>query len=216
MAKKDAEELARAQRIADGKERNKRGALDLDDDDFDDDWGVSKRPKQKQQRVDNMTTAELSALHLVPPSPVTLLTRSSSRAAANEETQAFAMHITEGLTHEVKAGELDFLKGPEDDGEEEYEEDDDEEETQMLPPQPRISVHEATRMAVEQSKQVRSGGSTPRVSGLADALSLSLYSARKSSLVNARQPSTCPRSDTRVRPCPSTRSRVGQPPKYLS
>ena len=60
MAKKDAEELARAQRIADGKERNKRGALDLDDDDFDDDWGVSKRPRQQKQRVDNMTTAELS------------------------------------------------------------------------------------------------------------------------------------------------------------
>lgn len=60
MAKKDAEELARAQRIADGKERNKRGALDLDDDDFDDEWGVSKRPRQKQQRIDNMTTAELS------------------------------------------------------------------------------------------------------------------------------------------------------------
>lgn len=65
MAKKDAEELARAQRIADGKERNKRGALDLDDDDFDDEWGVSKRPRQKQPRIDNMTTAELSTPSLL-------------------------------------------------------------------------------------------------------------------------------------------------------
>lgn len=60
MAKDEAEALARAQRIADGKERQKRSGFDLDDDDWDDEYGVSRRPREKKQRIDSMTTAELS------------------------------------------------------------------------------------------------------------------------------------------------------------
>lgn len=59
-AKKEAEELARAQRIADGKER-KRGRNELDDDDFDDDYVRGGRG-EKRERVEQETVADLREL----------------------------------------------------------------------------------------------------------------------------------------------------------
>lgn len=56
--KRDAAELKRAQAVADGKLRNKRAAYDLGDDDFDDEWKKQEH-REKKQRTDHLTTAQL-------------------------------------------------------------------------------------------------------------------------------------------------------------
>lgn len=59
--KQHEDDLAKAQKLADGKLRNKRGEFDLDDDEWDDDYGVSRGRADKRQRVDGLTTKQLSA-----------------------------------------------------------------------------------------------------------------------------------------------------------
>ncbi|GAA5868076.1 hypothetical protein JCM3774_001009 [Rhodotorula dairenensis] len=58
--KREAEDLARAQRIAAGKERNKRGRGDLSDDDFDDDY-VRPSDREKRTRVNAESIDDLKA-----------------------------------------------------------------------------------------------------------------------------------------------------------
>jgi hypothetical protein len=59
MAKEEAANLARAKGIAEGKERNRKRGYELDDDDFDDEYGVSKRRGEPKPRIENLTTAQL-------------------------------------------------------------------------------------------------------------------------------------------------------------
>ncbi|KAK4047256.1 hypothetical protein OIV83_005560 [Microbotryomycetes sp. JL201] len=92
LAKDDQAALDRAQRVVDGKERKRRSdGLDLDDDDFDDDYGRTTKFQQKRLRLDNATVEELKA---------------------NEKTKAFADSMTESTVADEKAGEYDYLKGP--------------------------------------------------------------------------------------------------------
>ncbi|GAA5820615.1 hypothetical protein JCM11251_003077 [Rhodosporidiobolus azoricus] len=88
MEKKHEEDLKRAQRIADGKERNKRKGIDLSDDEFDDDYVRRRADRAKKQRMDSMTTEQLKA---------------------NEETQAFAGVLTDACIATSKTNEYSFL-----------------------------------------------------------------------------------------------------------
>ena len=144
LAKAEAADLLRAQRIADGRERTRRknGGVDLSDDDFDDDtYGQSKRDRN-QARAENKTIAQLHA---------------------DEETQAFASNFNEGLVVPVETGQYSFLAEPasdddsqvETDREEDYEENDDgdEEEEEVGAPKARLTAREADRLAVEESRK---------------------------------------------------------------
>ncbi|SGY20813.1 BQ5605_C016g08149 [Microbotryum silenes-dioicae] len=141
-AKQDAADLAKAQAIADGKERTRRKGLDLDDDDFDDDYGISTKRAEKRPRVENLSTAQLQA---------------------NEETRQFALNITEGLVTSVRPSDVDYLAEPEGaqsgSDEDEYDDDegvsdvDGEGDSRMAPPPRKMSMREANELALERSRR---------------------------------------------------------------
>ncbi|TNY24832.1 hypothetical protein DMC30DRAFT_386421 [Rhodotorula diobovata] len=89
--KAEAEDLKRAQRIADGKERQKRKGLDLFDDDFDDEHVSRNGHREKKARVESLTVGQLKD---------------------NAETQAFANVLAQGFVPTAKAGEYAFLETP--------------------------------------------------------------------------------------------------------
>lgn len=139
LAKTEAAELARAQRVADGRERERRrnGGVDLSDDDFDDDeYGQSKRDRNKA-RAENRTIAELHA---------------------DEETQAFASNFNEGLVVPVDEGQYSFLAEPasEDESEEGTDAEDEreeEEDADAAASRKRLTAREADKLAVEESRK---------------------------------------------------------------
>ncbi len=139
LAEEDAKNLLHAQRVVDGKERMKRknGGVELSDDDFDDDdYGTSKRDRNRA-RAENRTIAELHA---------------------DEETQAFASNFNEGLVVPVEEGQYSFLAEPASDQESEgdtdrEEEQDEEEEEEEAAPRVRLTAREADRLAVEESRK---------------------------------------------------------------
>ncbi|BGP16626.1 hypothetical protein JCM10213v2_004628 [Rhodosporidiobolus nylandii] len=92
MEKQHEADLKRAERIAAGKERNKRKGVDLSDDEFDDEYVRQTGHRKKRERVDNLTTAELKA---------------------NEETAAFAVHLTDACVATAKETEYLYLEAPE-------------------------------------------------------------------------------------------------------
>ncbi|KAI5480590.1 hypothetical protein MNV49_000286 [Pseudohyphozyma bogoriensis] len=152
LAKQDAKDEAQAKRIAEGKERMKRknGGLDLSDDDYDDDnYGMSKR--KKKNRVQNTTMEQLEA---------------------NEDTQAFAKPLKDGLVVPVKEGEYDFLvtvtpdsDESEDDGDDEGNRSQDDEHDQLPSrhaKKERMSVQEAVRLAAERSRERAQGREVSR------------------------------------------------------
>lgn len=53
--------MKRAQRVVDGKERQKRSAYDLSDDDFDDEYVSRNGHREKKARVESLTIGQLSA-----------------------------------------------------------------------------------------------------------------------------------------------------------
>lgn len=61
MDKREAEELKKAQNVAAGKARQKRGLADLDDDDMYDDY-VRGNDRKRQARIDGASVAELGEL----------------------------------------------------------------------------------------------------------------------------------------------------------
>ncbi|GAA5887858.1 hypothetical protein JCM5296_001789 [Sporobolomyces johnsonii] len=89
LEKQEQANLLRAQGIVAGKERQKRKGLDLDDDDFDDEYIGQRGHREKKVRVDTLTTAQLQA---------------------NEETQAFAVQLTETYVVKPKDGDYNFLE----------------------------------------------------------------------------------------------------------
>ncbi|SCV72180.1 BQ2448_4874 [Microbotryum intermedium] len=169
LAKQDADELAKAQAIADGKERNRRKGLDIDDDDFDDDFGISTKRAEKRPRIENFSTAQLRQYLMRRPIVACvwwmLTIRSLGHLAeANEETRPFALNITEGLVTSVRQSDIDYLAEPE--GGESGSDDDDEfvdeagtsdadgeGNSAMAPPPRKISMREANELALERSRR---------------------------------------------------------------
>ncbi|BGO91791.1 hypothetical protein NBRC10512_006273 [Rhodotorula toruloides] len=141
QAKADEAAQLRAQRIVDGKERQKRKGY-LSDDDFDDDYINNRRPREKRQRVEDMTTAQLKE---------------------NEETQAFGTTLETACVPTAKPGEYNFLEAQE---QSEGEDDDrDEGEGGIVDvfgrkesPVPVRSIHEARAMAIQMQKEKYGGG----------------------------------------------------------
>ncbi|BGP02392.1 hypothetical protein NBRC10513v2_006039 [Rhodotorula toruloides] len=141
QAKADEAAQLRAQRIVDGKERQKRKGY-LSDDDFDDDYINNRRPREKRQRVEDMTTAQLKE---------------------NEETQAFGTTLETACVPTAKPGEYNFLETQE---QSEGEDDDrDEGEGGIVDvfgrkesPVPVRSIHEARAMAIQMQKEKYGGG----------------------------------------------------------
>ncbi|GAA6048608.1 hypothetical protein JCM3770_002053 [Rhodotorula araucariae] len=88
-AKAEAEAMKRAQRVVDGKERQKRGAYDLSDDDFDDEYVSRNGRREKKARVESLTIGQLKE---------------------NQETQAFAEVLAQGFVASSKEGEYAFLE----------------------------------------------------------------------------------------------------------
>ncbi|BGP32491.1 hypothetical protein JCM10296v2_004272 [Rhodotorula toruloides] len=141
QAKADEAAQLRAQRIVDGKERQKRKGY-LSDDDFDDDYINNRRPREKRQRVEDMTTAQLKE---------------------NEETQAFGTTLETACVPTAKPGEYNFLETQE---QSEGEDDDrDEGEGGVVDvfgrkesPVPVRSIYEARAIAIQMQKEKYGGG----------------------------------------------------------
>ncbi|BGP25040.1 hypothetical protein Rt10032_c09g3983 [Rhodotorula toruloides] len=141
QAKADEAAQLRAQRIVDGKERQKRKGY-LSDDDFDDDYINNRRPREKRQRVEDMTTAQLKE---------------------NEETQAFGTTLETACVPTAKPGEYNFLETQEQSEGEDV--DPDEGEGSVVDvfgrkesPVPIRSIHEARTMAIQMQKEKYDGG----------------------------------------------------------
>ncbi|BGP40499.1 hypothetical protein JCM10450v2_004482 [Rhodotorula kratochvilovae] len=144
-AKAEAEAMKRAQRVVDGKERQKRGAYDLSDDDFDDEYVSRNGHREKKARVESLTIGQLKE---------------------NEETQAFAEVLAQGFVATTKAGEFAYLETAHNfsDGDEDDAADGDDEMDggvqdvfgRVDAPELRVrSFKEAQTLAVEQSRARR-------------------------------------------------------------
>lgn len=118
------------------------------------------------------------------------------------------MHIKEGLTTEVKVGEFDFLKGPDDEDDADEEQEDGDEE--MPPPRARISVQEATRLAIERTKEASLFAGALVMRHVTDAVPSCSYSGSTSASVRPRLLSLT--SATRALPSLSTSSRSSRSP----
>ncbi|GAA5921692.1 hypothetical protein JCM3775_001769 [Rhodotorula graminis] len=141
--KAEAEAMKRAQRVVDGKERQKRGAYDLSDDDFDDEYVSRNGHREKKARVESLTIGQLKE---------------------NEETQAFGNILAQGFVPTAKVGEYAFLEtqhglsDDDEDGDADIEEDDRAQDVfgRVDAPELRVrSFREAQELAVQQSRARR-------------------------------------------------------------
>lgn len=142
-ARDDAARMARAQGLADGKERNgKRGGLgDFEDDEFDDDgYGTSNRVKRT--RMNNSTMADLGSSHLL----WFMDSADEVGTEANPETQAFARGHNDTIDPGFKENENDYLIGPVESSDAEEEEGDE------RGGRGRISVQESMRQMAENAR----------------------------------------------------------------
>ncbi|GAA5897923.1 hypothetical protein JCM8208_003193 [Rhodotorula glutinis] len=141
--KAETEAMKRAQRVVDGKERQKRGAYELSDDDFDDEFVSHNGRREKKARVESLTIGQLKE---------------------NEETQAFGNILAEGFVPTAKVGEYAFLETQhglsdnDEDGDADIEEDDRAQDVfgRVDAPDLRMrSYREAQELAVQQSRARR-------------------------------------------------------------
>ncbi|GJN90861.1 hypothetical protein Rhopal_003875-T1 [Rhodotorula paludigena] len=137
--KAEQERLKQAQRIADGKERQKRKGFDLSDDEFDDDYVRHNGPREKKARVESLTIGQLKE---------------------NEETKAFGDILAESCVAS-KAGDFSFLETQHESSDEEDEGDDEGESgafdvfgrAESLAPLPKRSYRDAQQIAIQQQRE---------------------------------------------------------------
>ncbi|GAA5945060.1 hypothetical protein JCM1841_005450, partial [Sporobolomyces salmonicolor] len=152
LEKQEQASLLRAQGIVAGKERQKRKGLDLDDDDFDDEYIGQRGHREKRVRVDNLTTAQLQA---------------------NEETQAFAVQLTETYVVQPKDGDYSFLEESQQFSDAGDDDDDDtgvardvftaeeEAEADLQPLAVRSSIHDARAEMLRRQQELEEAADDP-------------------------------------------------------